>query len=125
MLKHEPHRVFGVFASPNPELLFLVKMPPTRLHTRPQIHCSLQNCFSQAHLLALSSENRVRNFMRAFPPQTAHSTVHVRPANFTGTRSPSVFDLQMERKFNGNLALFLCDRSRQILLLLPYVEPLK
>ena len=91
MLEHEPHRLFEVFLLLNLELLSLVKMPPTILH----IHCSLQNCTSQAHLLALSSENRVRNSRRASPPQSAHSTVHVRPANFTGTRSPSVFDLQI------------------------------
>ena len=99
MLKHEPDRLFGVFVLPNPELLSLVKMPPTRLHTRPHIHRSLQNGSSQTHLLASSSENRVRNSRRASPPQSAHSTVHVRPANFTGTRGPSVFDLQIE----GNL----------------------
>ena len=104
MLKHEPHHFFGVFVLPNPEVLSLVKMPPTRLHTCPHIHRSLQNCFSQAHLLVLSSENRVGNFMRASPPQSPHSTVHVRPANFTGTRSPSVFDLQIESRLNGNLA---------------------
>ena len=104
MLKHEPHHFFGVFVLPNPELLSLVKMPPTRLHTRPHIHRSLQNCSSQAHLLALSSENRVRNSRRASSPQSVHSTVHVRPANFTGTGSPSVFDLQIEGELNGNLA---------------------
>ena len=104
MLKHELHRFFVVFVLPNPELLSLVKMPPTRLHTRPHIHHSLQNCSSHAHLLTLSSENRVRNFRRASLPQSAHSTVHVRPANFTGTRSPLVFDLQIEGKLNGKLA---------------------
>ena len=98
MLKHEPHRFFGVFVLPNTELLSLVKMPPTRLHTRPHIHRSLQNCSSQAHLLALSSENRVRNSRRASPPHSTHSTVHVRPAHFTGKRTPSVFDRPIEGK---------------------------
>ena len=104
MLKPEPHRFFGVFVLPNPELLSLVKMPPTRLHTRPHVHRSLLNCSSQAYPLALSSENRVPNSKRASPPQSALSTVHVRPANFTGMGSPSVFDLQLEGELNGNLA---------------------
>ena len=103
MLKHEPHRLFEVFLLLNLELLSLVKMPPTRLHTRPHIHRSLQNCSSQAHVLSLSSENRVHNSRRAPPPQSAHSTVHVRPANFTGTCSPSVFDLQIEGKRQSRL----------------------
>ena len=57
MLKHEPHRLFEVFLLLNLELLSLVKMPPTRLHIGPHIHHSLQNCSSETHLLALSSEN--------------------------------------------------------------------
>ena len=103
MLKHEPHRLFEVFLLINLELLSLVKMPPTRLHTRPHIHRSLQNCSSQAHRLALSSENQVRNSRRASPPQSAHTTVHVRPASFTGTRCPSVFDLQIQGKRQSRL----------------------
>ena len=103
MLEHEPHRLFEVFLLLNLELLSFVKMPPTRLHTRPHIHCALQNCSSQAHLLALSSENRVQNSRRASPPQSVHSTVHVRLANFTGMRSPSVFDLQIEGKRQSRL----------------------
>ena len=100
MLKNEPHRLFEVFLLLNLELLSLVIMPPTRLHTRPHIHRSLQNCSEQAHLLALSSQNRVQNSRRASPPQSSHNTVHVRSAYFTGTRSPSVFDLQIEGKRN-------------------------
>ena len=102
MLKHGSHRLPEVSLLLNLELLSFVEMLPTRLHTRPHIDRALQNCSSQAHLLALSSENRVRNSLRASPPQSVHSTVHVRPANVTGTCSPSVFDLQM--KVNGNLA---------------------
>jgi len=36
---------------------------------------------------------------RASSPPSVYRTVHVRPANFTGTRSPSVFDLQIEGKW--------------------------
>ena len=114
MLKHGPHRLFEhdhvyisfmwqVFLLLNLELLASVKMLPTRLHTRPHIHCSLENCSSQADILALSSENRVRNSRRAFSPQLVHSIVHVRPANFTGTRGPSLFDLQIEGKRQSRL----------------------
>ena len=103
MLKYEPHRLFEVFLLLNIELLSLVKMPLTRLDTRPHIHCSLQNCSSQAHLLALSSENRVENSRRASSPQSVNSTVHVRPTNFPGMRSLSVSDLQIEGKRQSRL----------------------
>ena len=103
MLKHGPHRLFEVFLLLNLELLSSVKMPPTRLHTRPHIHRSLQNCSSQADVLALSSENRVPFSRRASSPQSVHSTVHARPANFTGTWSVSVFDLQIEGKRQSRL----------------------
>ena len=78
MLKHGPHRLFEVFFLLNLELLSSVKMPPRRLHTRPHIHRLLQNCSSQAHVLPLSSENRVQNSRRASSPQSVHGTVHVR-----------------------------------------------
>ena len=104
MLKHELNGLFEVFVLPNPEQLSLVKMALTRPHTGPDVHHSLQDCSSQAHLLALSSENFVRNSRRASTLQSAHSTVYVRPANFTGSRSPLVLDFQIEGKLNGNLA---------------------
>ena len=103
----------------NLELLVSVKMPPTRLHTRPHIHRSLQNFSSQAHVFALSCENRVQNSRRASSPQSVHSTVHVRPANFTGTSSPSVFDLQIEGKRQSclisviDLGKFSCEKSKR------------
>ena len=103
MLKHGPHHLPEVSLLLNLELLSSVKMPLTRLHTHPHIHRLLQNCSSQAHVLALSSENRVQNSRRASSPQSVHSTVHVRPTNFTGTRSPSVFDLQIEGKRQSRL----------------------
>ena len=103
MLKHELYRLFEVFLLLNLELLSLVKMPPIRLHTCPHIHSSLQNCSSQAHLLKFSSENRVQNSRRASRPQSVHSTVHVRAAHFTSTRSPLVFDLQIEGKRQSRL----------------------
>ena len=84
MLKHEPYRLFEVFLLLGLELLSLVIMLPTRLHT-----CS-------SSIVHLSSENRVKNSSRASSLQSIHITVHVRPANFTGTCSPSVFDLQIE-----------------------------
>ena len=93
MLKHGPHRLFEVLFLLNLELLSSVKMPPTRLHTRPHIHRSLLNRSSQAHVLALSSDNQVQNSRRASSPQSVHSTIHARPANFTGTNSPSAFDI--------------------------------
>ena len=95
--------MWQVFLLPNLQLLSSVKMPPTRLHTRSHIHRSLQNCSSEADILALFSENRVQNSRRVFSPQFVHSTVHVRPANFTGTRGPSVFDLQIEGKRQSRL----------------------
>ena len=68
MLKHGPHRLFEhdhvyiyfmcqVFLVLNLELLSSVKMPLTRLHTRPHILRSLQNCSSPTDILVLSSEN--------------------------------------------------------------------
>ena len=79
MLKHGPHPLFEhdhvyisfmwqVFLLLNLELLSSVNMPPTRLDTRPHNHRSLQNCSSQADILALSSENRVQNSRRASSP---------------------------------------------------------
>ena len=91
MLKHEPHRVYEMFLSLNLELLASIKMLPTRLHTRP------------SSIVHLSSENRVQNSRRASSPQSIHITVHVRPANFTGTCSPSVFDLQIEGERQSRL----------------------
>ena len=87
----------------NLELLSSVKMPSTRLHSRPYIHRLPHNCFSQADILVLSCENRVQNSRRVSSPRSVHSTVHIRPANFTGTRGPSVFDLQIEGKRQSRL----------------------
>ena len=78
MLKHGPHRLFEVFFLLNLKLLSSVKMPPRRLHTHPQIYRLLQNCSLQAHVLPLSSENRVPNSRWTFSRQCVHSTVHVR-----------------------------------------------
>ena len=103
MLRHGLHCLFEMFLLLNLGLFSSVKMPPIRLHTRPHIHRSLQNCSSQADVLALSSENGVQNSWRASSPQSVHSTVHIRPTNFTGTRSPSVFDLQVEGKLQSRL----------------------
>ena len=91
MLKHEPHSLFEVFLLLNLELLSSVKMLPTRLHTRP------------SSIVHLSSENSVKNSRRASSPQSVHITVHVRPANFTGTCSPSVFDPQIEGERQSRL----------------------
>ena len=88
MLKHGPHSLFEVFFLLNLELLSSVKMPARRLHTRPHIHRLLQNRSSPAHVLPLSSENRVQNSRRASSPQSVHSTVHLRVANCTGRLSP-------------------------------------
>ena len=95
--------MWQVFLLLNPGLLSSVEMPPRRLHARPHIHRSLQNCSSQAHGLALSSENRVQSSRRASSPQSVHSIVHVRHANFTGTRSPSVYDLQIQGQQQSRL----------------------
>ena len=95
--------MWQVFLLPSLELLSSVKMPPTRLHTRSHFYRSLQNCSSEADILALSSENRVQNSRRVSSPQSVHSTVHGRPANFTGTRGPSVFDFQIEGKQQSRL----------------------
>ena len=53
--------LWQVFLLLNLELLSSVKMPPTKLDTCRYIHRLLQNCFSQSHVLALPSENRVQH----------------------------------------------------------------
>ena len=88
--------MWQVFLLLNLELLSSVKMPSTRLHTRPHLYRSLQNCSLPADILALCSENRVQNSRRVSSTQSVLSAVHVRPDNFTGTSGPSVFDLQIE-----------------------------